>query len=112
MEGLTATEGEELSRELRAVQRRVLSLLQELAQLGIVQAGGEHLQIGGDYGQEIVEIMRDPAGELPDRLHLLRLPEFVFDLLATGEVADESGEDSLSVDPRLPDMQFHRENGS
>ena len=58
----------------------------------------------------IVEIVRDAAGELADRLHLLRLPELAFDLLAAGEVADEAGEDSLSVGARLADRQLDRED--
>ena len=37
-------------------------------------------------GQQIVEIMRDPAGELADRLHLLRLHELSFETFLLGDV--------------------------
>ena len=32
-----------------------------------------------DRGQDVVEVVRDAAGELPDRLHLLRLAALLFD---------------------------------
>ena len=34
-----------------------------------------------DYGQQIIEIVRHAAGQSADRLHLLRLPQMVFELL-------------------------------
>ena len=110
IERLSPAEGEQLSSELRAILRRVVSLFGELALLGIAETRGEHFQIGDDRRQEVVEIVRDAAGELADRLHLLRLAKLVFDLLAAGEVADEAGEDPLSVRARFADRQFHREN--
>ena len=53
-------------------------------------AGG--IDIAGDDGQQIVEIVGDAAGQLADRLHLLRLAKRFFGLLAVG---DRGG------DPRL-----------
>ena len=40
-----------------------------------------------DDAQHIVEVVRDAAGELTDRLHFLRLPELVFGLLRAGSLA-------------------------
>ena len=52
------------SRRCRAVRRRAASRL------------GEVLRVAEDDGQQIVEVMRDAAGELAHRLHLLGLVSF------------------------------------
>ena len=44
--------------------------------------------------EKVIEVMCDAAGELAERLHLLRLPELLFDLLAIGDIllnGDEIG---------------------
>src|SRR5690606_12719848 len=46
------------------------------------QSPRRHVEIAADDGQEIVEIVSDAAGKLPDRLHLLRLAERFLDALA------------------------------
>jgi hypothetical protein len=38
----------------------------------------EQLQSGREYREQVVEVMRDSAGELGDRFHLLRLPKSRF----------------------------------
>ena len=43
-----------------------------------------------DPGQEIVEVVRDAAGQLPDRLHFLGLPELLFQVLTLGDVAADA----------------------
>ena len=42
-----------------------------------VRLAVEHLQAAGDGHEQEFEIVRHPAGELPDRLHLLRLPQLL-----------------------------------
>ena len=37
-------------------------------------------------GQEIVEVVRDSAGQLSNGLHFLRLAELLFQLLAHGDI--------------------------
>ena len=39
-------------------------------------AGFQQIQAAGDAGEEIIEIMREAAGELADRLHFLGLAQF------------------------------------
>src|SRR5271166_4533454 len=90
--------------------RRVQSLLDMPALVGIDDVRIVHFQIADDRCQDVVEIVSDATGELADRLNLLRLPELLLHFLAAGEVADESGENSFSVRVRLPNSQFHREN--
>ena len=50
---------------------------------------GEVLRIAEDDGQQIVEIMRDAAGELTHRLHFLGLGEFLVELVDRGALALE-----------------------
>jgi type VI protein secretion system component VasF len=40
----------------------------------------QHFHRADDGGQHVVEIMRDAAGELTDRLHLLRMAQRVLGL--------------------------------
>ena len=35
----------------------------------------EHLKPAGDYHEEVVEVVRDAASELPDRFDLLRVAQ-------------------------------------
>ena len=49
-------------------------------------AAAQEVGRGADDGQEIVEIVRDAAGELADRFHLLRLPQRFLALAALGDV--------------------------
>jgi len=41
--------------------------------LGVAFAAQQALDAAGDDGEQIVEIVRHAAGQLPDRLHALRL---------------------------------------
>ena len=49
-------------------------------------AAAKEIGRGTDDGQEIVEVVRDAAGELADGLHLLRLPQRFLALAALGDV--------------------------
>ena len=40
----------------------------------------EHLGVAMDGHQQVVEVVRDAAGEPADRLHLLRLPQLLLTL--------------------------------
>src|SRR6185503_5489139 len=39
--------------------------------------------------QQVVEVVRDSSGQLPHGLHLLRLPQLLFELPALGDVAQQ-----------------------
>ena len=57
-----------------------------------------------DRGQEVVEVVRDAAGEPPDRLHLLRLAQLLLERLAVGDVdrhADRADDRAIHVAQRL-----------
>jgi hypothetical protein len=48
-----------------------------------------NLEITGDHRQQIVEIVGDAAGQLSQRLHLLRLAQLLLEQLALGDVAQD-----------------------
>ena len=54
---------------------RTLGFAQQFQKLTVFEAALDHLEIPADHRQQVVEIMRDPAGELTDGLHLLGLYE-------------------------------------
>ena len=49
----------------------------ELAGAPLVDARGQHLEAARDPSQQVVEVMREPAGELTHGLHLLRLAQVI-----------------------------------
>ena len=59
----------------RATARRIASITR-----GGVAPGAslEQLNAAGEHGQQVVEIVRDAAGELAERFHLLRLAQRLF----------------------------------
>jgi hypothetical protein len=80
-------EREQLARELRGAVGRPLDLDELVgARPGADPSPGD-LAVAADDGQQVVEVVRDAAGELPDRLHLLRLAELVLEHAALGHVA-------------------------
>src|SRR5258708_33454274 len=79
---LLAGEGEETLRELRATVRGLCDRLGDGYDLRV--AGdllGQDFDHADDDGQDIVEIVRDPAGKLANRVHFLRLTQQAFRLL-------------------------------
>src|SRR5579883_1413468 len=84
---LLAREGQELLGQLGAALCRLHRALEELHLLSTGDAGGKPLEIAEERRQQVVEIMRDAAGELADRLHLLALPQRFFRLLLLGDIA-------------------------
>ncbi len=52
----------------------------------------QDLDRAGDDGEDVVEVVRDAAGELPDRFHLLRLAKLRFGRDLFGQIADEAVE--------------------
>jgi hypothetical protein len=84
---LAAAEGQHLRDQLARALRRVLRALEVLAErasrrLGLA-VGGER-QVAEDALQDVVEVVRDAAGELADGFHLLRLAQLRLELRALG----------------------------
>ena len=97
---LVAAEREELTRQVRGALRGDLDLLEVLVHgvLGLV-AREQELAATEDHREHIVEVVRDAAGEAPDRLDLLHLAHLALALaqdllraLALRDVAAHAGE--------------------
>ncbi len=93
---LAPREGEKLRRQLLAslggaTRRR--GILPDLADVGGIL---DEVEAVRDHREQIVEVVRDTAGELTDRLHLLALVELLLDqparlhrMLVIGDVAEK-----------------------
>src|SRR5581483_5425711 len=83
LERLPAREGEQALGELRggvrAFQGRLNRLCELCREMGTILVAGlgelalDGIEIADDDGEKVVEVVSDAAGELADRLHLLRL---------------------------------------
>jgi hypothetical protein len=84
-------EAQELADELRGARRRFLGLRQELLFVGL--GSREHDgQARHDDGEHVVEVVRDARRELPDGLHLVRLPQLLLRLANRRDVGGDEGE--------------------
>ncbi len=50
------------------------------------------VEIEDHDGEKIVEVVRDPAGHLPERFHLMRLAQVLFRLPALRHIGDADDE--------------------
>ena len=83
--------------------------LRDGSELGLVGDGlAENADGAGDDGQDVVEVVRDAAGELADRLHLLRLAELGFGGLLLGHVAADEVISPRRLRPCAGPVQRHR----
>ena len=92
-ERLLAGERKQMLGEIRAACGGLVDHPRDGGELRFVLDGiGQDFDRPGDDGEDIVEIMRDAAGELADGLHLLGLPDAVLGRDLVGEVAHEAVE--------------------
>ena len=97
-EQLLSAEGEQLLRQSRRTVRRTT----DLDDVGQVRVGTLHghqqcLGIAGDDRQEVVEIVRDSAGQPADRLERLVLTNTLHLLSAGGDVDTEAAKTRTSL---------------
>ena len=90
LEDLAPRERQELLGERRAALGRGDDLAEERAVLHR-RSEACHLRLRQDRGEDVVEVVGDASGELADRLHLLRLPEPLRDVLLLRDVDDRAG---------------------
>ncbi len=100
-ERLLAREGQQLVGQIGRPQDGLGYLIEALRQLGgtDILLFLKRVGVGEDHEENIVEIMRDAAGELADSLHLLRLAQLSF-CHRTGAFCDRTG------GSRQPDERF------
>ena len=78
VEALLAGEGEELLRQRRGALSRLADIAHRPAHPALVgvrslQVGRQGIGVAEDHLEQVVEVVGDAAGELTERLHLLRL---------------------------------------
>ena len=87
---LTARKGQQLPHQPRRAIGVLLDLHDVLeGRIGRAVIGEQEIGIADDRGQHIVEVMRDAAGELADRLHFLALHEVLLQGALLGGVEGE-----------------------
>ena len=76
LDNLLPAEHQELSGETSRSQRCLSNFVYVRSQrVGGLEIVENQLSVAEDDGEHVVEVVRDPAGETPDRFHLLRLSE-------------------------------------
>ena len=73
LQGPASAERQEAAGQPRPHARGFVGAADEIALLRTIEPHVEQLQIAGDDRQQVVEIVRETAGQLPDGLHLLGL---------------------------------------
>ncbi len=104
LQGLLAREGEQLAHQVGGAVGVLLDL-HDVGERLVAGAVAQQQQVAeADHrGQQVVEIVRDAAGQQADRLHLLRLRELRLQALLLGRVdqmQDEADGVALVLAPR------------
>ncbi|PAV93239.1 hypothetical protein WR25_13223 [Diploscapter pachys] len=82
LQRLAPREGEQaLHQGAGALGRLDRAVQQAEAAVAVGELAAQEIETAQDRGQQIVEIVRDAAGQLADRLHLLALPQRLFGAL-------------------------------
>ena len=90
LEDLLAAEGQELARQAGRALGRPPDLLHVVGQrVALLQHAPDQVAVAHDDGQEVVEVVGDPAGQAADGLHLLRLPQLGLEALPLGDVLQD-----------------------
>ena len=55
-----------------------------------VHRGARHGHVAHHRHQDVVEVVRDASGELPDGFHLLRLAQLILQAFLHGHIAEEA----------------------
>ena len=110
---LAAREGQKLRGQPRAAAHRLERVLDALrARRIVLQIGAGALEIGADDLQQVVEVVSDAAGEMADRLHLLRLPRGLLRDQPLGRVDayddKAAGRDRRAIDLKLAAVERNR----
>jgi len=86
---LLPSEREELAREIGGATGRACDLIQQFARIVRQRAIVAHqVEVAADDREEVVKVVGDPAGQLPDSLHLLRLPQLLLKEVPFGDITE------------------------
>ena len=93
LERLLAGEREQMLGEIGAARRGLVDHPRDGGELRLaLDRVGQDFDRPGDHGQDVVEVVRDAAGELADGFHLFGLPDPVLGGDLVGEIAHEAVE--------------------
>ena len=59
--------------------------------LRVLRLADHHVEASDDDRQQIIEVVRDASGQLPDGLHLLGLPQCILGHALLGPIEDDAG---------------------
>jgi hypothetical protein len=105
---LAAAEREQLARE----RGRLRGGAGDLRELLAAVAAREDLGVAGDHRQQVVEVVRDAAGEAADRLHLLRVAQPALEPLALADVVGEHERGAAALERDPPGRDLDRRSAS
>ena len=89
LDRLPAAEGQELAGEVAGALGRAADLLEILAVGTVGREVEQHqIRVAENRRQDVVEVVGHAAGQGAEGVHLLRLPQLLFELLALGDVDD------------------------
>ena len=91
LQDLPPTEREKLARQARSSVNGRLDLLEVLLNvMGRPEVQRDQLRVAANDHEQVVEVVRDPTGQLPDGFHLLRLAELLLCFPDGRNVLDET----------------------
>ena len=107
-EFLRPGESEQLRRELGAAFGGFKGIGGQPQSALLLRAGADQVKIADDRGQQIIEIMCEPARQLPDRLHFLRLDKRRLGHLALCDLAFQLFIQTLENSGAVADTIFQK----
>ncbi len=109
LQRLFAGEGEQMLGQVGAAFGGLVDQPGDGHELGLVGDGlFQNPDGAGDHGQDVVEVMRDAAGQLADRVHLLDLADLGVRGLLLGQIAADEEMTSDRLRPCSGPVQRHR----
>ena len=101
LQRLLSRKGQQLPHEIGGAVRILLDL-HDVREGRVARRRAQQQQIAkpDHRGQQVVEIVGDAAGKLPNGLHLLRLRELDFEVLLLGDVDEMEGKPLSRLHPR------------
>ena len=108
-QGLLAREGEQLPSKAGSAVRVRLDLLDVVIVAVARRVAHQHqVAVADDRGQDVVEVVRDAAGELADHLHLGRLRDLPLELRFLAIVLEQEQHRGVAEAAQAGDGQRHR----
>ena len=114
LQDLAAAEGEQLAgeRRRRAAPATRISLHRGAVRIAGRQIGADHFGVAFDHGEQVVEVVRNAAGQLPYRFQLLGLAEFLLEAPAFGDVGRHHQAGGGVAELYGMGGDFHEEDGA